>query len=99
MNTSATRDSRENPLIELRDVCVDFGTRSSLFRPNLLRALDQVSLAVHRGRTLGVVGESGSGKSTTARVLMGLQAPSSGEIFFGGEKVQRFDAATRKRIG
>lgn len=99
MSTSATRDYRENPLIELRDVCVDFGIRSSIIKPYSLRALDHISISVHRGRTLGVVGESGSGKSTAARVLMGLQAPSSGEIFFGGEQVRRFDAKTRKRIG
>lgn len=99
MSTSATRDHRENPLIELREVCVDFGIRSSMLKPHSLRALDHISLAVHRGRTLGVVGESGSGKSTAARVLMGLQAPTAGEVLFAGEKVRRFDAATRKRIG
>ncbi|ODT82405.1 MAG: ABC transporter [Pelagibacterium sp. SCN 64-44] len=86
-------------LIELRDVCVDFRVRSSLFNPVVLRALDHVSLAVHRGRTLGVVGESGSGKSTAAKVLIGLLAPSSGQIFFAGEEVKNFDARTRKRIG
>jgi peptide/nickel transport system ATP-binding protein len=96
---TVTRDSRDNPLIELREVCVDFGVRTSAFKPNLMRALDNVSLAVHRGRTLGVVGESGSGKSTAAKVLIGLQAPTSGQIMFGGEQVHRFDAATRKRIG
>ncbi|WP_323013412.1 ABC transporter ATP-binding protein [Devosia sp.] len=86
-------------LIELRNVCVDFRVRSSLFSPVVLRALDHVSLAVHRGRTLGVVGESGSGKSTAAKVLIGLLAPSSGQIFFAGEEVRNFDARTRKRIG
>jgi len=95
----ATKDNRDNPLIELRDVCVDFGIRRSALKPFMLRALDHVSLSVHRGRTLGVVGESGSGKSTAAKVLIGLQKPSSGQIMFGGEEVRRFDGATRKRIG
>jgi len=45
------------------------------------------------------VGESGSGKSTAAKVLIGLQEPSLGEVRFGGEAVRRFDAATRRRIG
>jgi peptide/nickel transport system ATP-binding protein len=99
MSSNVTTDSRENPLIELRDVCVDFGVRASILRPYTLRALDHVSLAVHRGRTLGVVGESGSGKSTAAKVLIGLQAPTSGQVMFGGEQVHRFDAATRRRIG
>ncbi|MBF0678829.1 MAG: ABC transporter ATP-binding protein [Devosia sp.] len=94
-----TSKSADSALIELRDVCVDFRIRSSLFKPVALRALDHVSLAVHRGRTLGVVGESGSGKSTAAKVLIGLLKPSAGRIFFGGEEVKNFDAATRKRIG
>ncbi|RYG28760.1 MAG: ABC transporter ATP-binding protein [Burkholderiales bacterium] len=98
MNAS-TRPIPDSPLIELRDVCLDFRVRSSILRPVALRALDHVSLAVHRGRTLGVVGESGSGKSTAAKVLIGLLAPSSGQIFFGGQEVKKFDAATRRRIG
>jgi peptide/nickel transport system ATP-binding protein len=96
---SRTTSNKSEALVELRDVCVDFRIRSSLIKPVSLRALDMVSLAVHRGRTLGVVGESGSGKSTAAKVLIGLLAPSSGQIFFGGEEVKNFDAKTRKRIG
>lgn len=97
--TASTRPIPDSPLIELRDVCLDFRVRSSILRPVALRALDHVSLAVHRGRTLGVVGESGSGKSTAAKVLIGLLAPSSGQIFFGGQEVKKFNAATRRRIG
>jgi peptide/nickel transport system ATP-binding protein len=90
----------QTPVIELRDVCLDFRTRAStLFKPQALRALDHVSLAVHRGRTLGVVGESGSGKSTAAKVLIGLIQPSTGEVLFEGKSVGKFDAATRRRIG
>ncbi|WP_152988150.1 ABC transporter ATP-binding protein [Paracoccus sp. MKU1] len=88
------------PVIELRDVCVDFRSRGAgFFNPRVMRALDHVSLAVHRGRTLGVVGESGSGKSTAAKVMIGLQAPSSGRVLFEGSEVGRFDTATRRRIG
>jgi peptide/nickel transport system ATP-binding protein len=87
------------PVIELRDVSVDFRTRSSLFKPQVLRGVDTVSLSVRRGQTLGIVGESGSGKSTAAKVLIGLIEPSAGQVLFGGEVVRRFDAATRKRIG
>ncbi|WP_051960056.1 ABC transporter ATP-binding protein [Devosia riboflavina] len=87
------------PVIELREVSVDFRTRLSLFRPQVLRGVDTVSFSVHRGQTLGIVGESGSGKSTAAKVLVGLIEPSAGQVLFGGEVVRRFDAATRKRIG
>ena len=50
-----------------------------------LRAVDGVSFAIPAGRTLGLVGESGCGKSTTAKLVLGLIAPSSGQIRLGGE--------------
>ena len=51
----------------------------------VLRAVDEVSFAVTRGRTLSLVGESGCGKSTVARLAVGLYAPSRGEIRFEGQ--------------
>ena len=88
------------PLIELRDVHVTYKARgSSLFSPQKVRALDGVSLAVYRGRTLGIVGESGSGKTTTSRILVGLEAPTSGEVRFQDEVVRRFTLPVRRRLG
>ena len=50
-----------------------------------IKVLDDVNIAVPRGRTVAVVGESGSGKSTTARVITGLLPPLKGEVFFNGD--------------
>lgn len=62
-------------IVELRDVTVDFPSG---------RAMDQVSLEIAAGETFGLVGESGCGKSTTAKVLMGLVAPSRGAVVVDG---------------
>lgn len=57
-----------------------------------VKALDEVSLTVGEGETLGVVGESGAGKTTLLRILSGLEEPTSGSIAFKGG---RLDAAPR----
>ena len=71
----------EAPFLEARDLGVEFTTRSGASA----RALDGVHLSVHRGEILAVVGESGSGKTTLARTLIGLQAPTSGEVTDGDQ--------------
>jgi ABC-type glutathione transport system ATPase component len=50
-------------------------------------ALRAVNLVIREGETVGIVGESGSGKSTLSRLLLGLEEPSEGDVFFHGEKV------------
>lgn len=90
----------QTPIVELRDIHVQFKARTgTMFRADRINAVNGVSLAVCPGETLGIVGESGCGKSTTAKVLLGLQEPTSGEVFFKGELIGRRNAATRKRIG
>lgn len=89
-----------SPLIELRDVRVVYTSRTgSLLKPVKIHAVDGVSLQVLPGRTLGIVGESGSGKTTTARVLLGLEQATSGEVYFKGRRMGRRSARQRKEIG
>jgi oligopeptide/dipeptide ABC transporter ATP-binding protein len=61
-----------------------------------IRAVDGVSLQLRPGRTVGLVGESGCGKSTTIRLVLGIEAPTEGEVRFEGHSVGSLDAASRR---
>lgn len=94
-----TRPEQAAPVLELRDVHVIHKSRTGkLFRPDTVHAVNDVSVAVDRGEVLGIVGESGSGKSTLARVMVGLQAPTKGEVLFRGAPL-RHNAAARRELG
>jgi oligopeptide/dipeptide ABC transporter ATP-binding protein len=70
--------------------------------PEVLRAVDDVSVRIERGETLGLVGESGSGKSTLGRLVLQLEPPTSGDILYDGQSVlgrrARETRELRKRI-
>jgi oligopeptide/dipeptide ABC transporter ATP-binding protein len=76
------------PLLEARNVQVTFHTRRQRGGGmHVVRAVDDVSLAVQQGEILGLVGESGSGKSTLGQVLVGLLKPDHGQVLFAGSDV------------
>ena len=81
-------------LLELDGVGKDFALRGG----RTLHAVQDVSLAVEPGETLGLVGESGCGKSTLARCIVGLHRPTAGSVRFDGEPIgggRRSHAVTR----
>ena len=84
-------------LLEAHEVSRHYpGRRLGLWRREQITAVDRVSLGVARGRTLGVVGESGCGKSTLARMLVGLLAPSAGDIRLQGASILGQSRAARR---
>src|SRR6185295_12438900 len=94
MTTSALRDLvtrhpgqlEKQPFLEVVDLRVHFRTDDGL-----VKAVDGLSFALDRGRTLGIVGESGSGKSVTSLGILGLNrggnAQISGEVWLDGEEL------------
>jgi len=86
------------PLVEVRDLVKDFRLPRAGRGRRSLRAVDRVSFTIARGETLALVGESGSGKSTTARLLLRLDEPTSGEVRFDGVDVTRQKGAPWREL-
>ncbi|MEV4143071.1 ABC transporter ATP-binding protein [Amycolatopsis sp. NPDC049691] len=77
------------PLVSVRDLAKSFDG---------IRAVDGVSFDIPRGQTLALVGESGSGKSTTARLLLRLETPSSGSVSFDGQDITSLAGEELRRL-
>jgi len=77
------------PLLEARNLVKIFSSDSGLIggSTRTTRAVDDVSLTIESGETLGLVGESGSGKSTLGRLILRLIEPTSGTVTFGGKNI------------
>jgi len=84
----------DHPLLEVRNLSVIFRPRGA--RP--VYAVDDVSLTVAAGETVGLVGESGSGKTTLGQAILGLQQPSLGSIFFDGRDITSANRAIRRDL-
>ena len=93
----------EPPLLEVRGLAMQFVLADSMLRrarglrAEVLRAVDGVDLEIARGEALGLVGESGCGKSTLGRCVVGLYAPTGGEIRYAGETLPAKRARAQRR--
>jgi oligopeptide/dipeptide ABC transporter ATP-binding protein len=81
------------PLLEVENLRVHFKTGRQT-----TRAVDDVSLRIARGETLGLVGESGSGKSTIGRAIVGLVPITSGVVRFDGRDITNTSTAQRREL-
>jgi len=73
--------SEKTPLISVRNLELFFGA---------FHALRDVSVDFYAGELVGLVGDNGAGKTTLIRVLCGIHAPSSGEVYFDGKRIEKF---------
>ncbi|MFF5291581.1 ABC transporter ATP-binding protein [Paractinoplanes globisporus] len=87
-------------VLETRDLVKHFPiTQGIVFKSKVgaVRAVDGVNIQLRRGETLGIVGESGCGKSTLAKLLVGLEKPTSGEVTVRGENMARLTGHNLRR--
>ena len=93
--------SESGALLEIRNLKKHFRVGGGMFgsmtgKKEYLKAVDGISLSIEPGTTYGLVGESGCGKSTTAKMVLMLEEPTEGEIFFEGKDAINADK-TEKR--
>ncbi len=85
--------NQKSPLIEVKNLEKKFKNPK-----NTVLAVDGVDLAIFQGETLGLVGESGCGKSTLGRLIVGLEAPTQGELFYQNKNLLTLKGKEKKAI-
>lgn len=84
-------------IFQIKNLKKTYAIKKGLFAKNVhINAVNDVSFEVKRGEILSIVGESGCGKSTTAKMLLNIETPSSGEILFESKDISKFSAAELK---
>src|SRR4051812_41796821 len=81
------------PLLQVRNLTKIYGQSA-----HAARAVDDVSLDIHPGETLGLVGESGCGKSTLGRLILRLLEPTAGSVSFNGTNVLAASSSDLRRL-
>ena len=98
----AGAESSSPVAISVQNLSKTFSIRGSGFKSTQFTAVNDVSFEIHRGSTTALVGESGSGKSTVAKLLMGLETPTAGQIHIDGRDVGKLNKhqmlALRRRM-
>ena len=91
--TRSFNDAKNPVILEIKGVQKHFPLKKGIFGnvQTWVKAVDDVSLTVRKGRTLGLVGESGCGKTTLGRTILRLIEPTAGEIIYKGQNVVDLD--------
>jgi oligopeptide transport system ATP-binding protein len=93
--------SDDDVVLEVKDLVKHFPlTQGIVIKKTVgqIKAVDGVSFALRRGETLGIVGESGCGKSTLAKLLMRLEAPTSGQAYHRGNNIYDLSGSALRKM-
>lgn len=88
-------DSTQSPLLKIENLKINYQLKGSIFSstPQVFTAVNDVSLSIAEGTTLGLVGESGCGKTTLGRAIVKLVDSTEGKIFFKGRDIAKISKA------
>ena len=81
---------KQTPLFEMKAVTKKFNT---------VEALRGVDLSIGSNETIGLLGDNGAGKSTLIKIITGVHEPTSGELFWKGEKLTNYNVNTARDLG
>ncbi len=96
---SAKSPDKDKTLLTVKDLKVYYPVRKGLFKRVVghVKAVDDVSITIHRGETVAMVGESGSGKTTMGKGILQLIKPTNGQVLFEGAELTHLDDAEMRR--
>lgn len=99
-NESVETNASDKEFLKVENLKKYFVIEKSLFGKPLryLKAVDDVSFTLERGKTIGVVGESGCGKTTLGRTILKLYEPDGGKIFFEGQEMTHLKKKKMRRF-
>ncbi|MEF2290654.1 dipeptide ABC transporter ATP-binding protein [Virgibacillus dokdonensis] len=92
-NKKSEQEQNNETIMQASHIKKYFPIKGGIFKHTIghVKAVDDVSLSIKKGETLGLVGESGSGKSTLGRVLLRLLEPTEGEVIFAGKDISHLN--------
>lgn len=86
------------PILKVRNLSKHFMIPKGLFSHLRIDAVQPLSFSLYEGKTLAIIGNNGSGKSTLAKMLVGMIAPDTGDIWVGEHKLRYGDYQTRSQL-
>lgn len=93
------RDRQVSPeLLKIENLSKYFCIRSKTGKQLTVKAVEDISLTVHKGEVLGLVGESGCGKTTTGKLIAGLESPTVGSILYDGKDLVNISGSEKRNM-